>query len=248
MSAGVEVDLDSAVVAYRLADGVAVSQAARSVLLEPLFEAHPWRTFRWYAGQRHYSGSYWAATEGAHVIYESRLELSELLMADFDLTVAGIKAQPFLLRALVNGRVRRHVPDYLLRRDCGTVVVGDVVRGERLEDPKVQRLCAWTRRLVESLSWEYRVVCEQPPVLLNNVRFLAGYRRGWLINGDAVAQIRSCREELVGRRIDDAERRLGKSVPGPSARSVLMHALWRQELHVDLTLPLRPSTILEERW
>ena len=39
----------------------------------------PWPTFRWYYGQQHYSGSYWAATMAAHVIYDSRLELARLL-------------------------------------------------------------------------------------------------------------------------------------------------------------------------
>lgn len=28
---------------------------------------------RWHKGQRHYSGTYWSATERGHVIYESRL-------------------------------------------------------------------------------------------------------------------------------------------------------------------------------
>jgi hypothetical protein len=41
-------------------------------------DAKPYRTFRWYLGQMHYSGSYWSSTESAHVIYESRLELSRL--------------------------------------------------------------------------------------------------------------------------------------------------------------------------
>ena len=58
----------------------------------------PWRTFRWYYGQQHYSGSYWASTMSAHVIYESRLELARLLMADFDTSVNHIVAQPFLMR------------------------------------------------------------------------------------------------------------------------------------------------------
>ncbi|HET9966639.1 MAG TPA: hypothetical protein VFQ68_00300, partial [Streptosporangiaceae bacterium] len=35
-------------------------------------------------GQAHYSGWYWSATTGGHVVYESRLELARLLMADFD--------------------------------------------------------------------------------------------------------------------------------------------------------------------
>ena len=55
-------------------------------------------------GQRHYSGTYWSATMGDHVIYESRLELARLLFADFDPSVRRIVAQPFLLKAEVEGR------------------------------------------------------------------------------------------------------------------------------------------------
>lgn len=60
-------------------------------------EAVPWRTFRWRNGQKHYSGTYWSATETGHIIYESRLELSRLLLADFDPAVKRIAAQPFLI-------------------------------------------------------------------------------------------------------------------------------------------------------
>ncbi len=36
----------------------------------------PWRRWRSHRGQAHLSGSYWSATTGGHVVYESRLELS----------------------------------------------------------------------------------------------------------------------------------------------------------------------------
>ena len=63
--------------------------------IEFLMSAVPWRTFRWRAGQVHYSGTYWFATTGDHVIYESRLELARLLFADYDRTVLHVIAQPF---------------------------------------------------------------------------------------------------------------------------------------------------------
>lgn len=81
---------------YRLADGATVARVVDRVALGALFDAVPWRTFRWYTGQRHYSGVYWAATECAHVIYESRLELAELLLADFD---PGVSRQSAALPA-----------------------------------------------------------------------------------------------------------------------------------------------------
>ena len=240
----VEVDISTATIDLRLANGETDRFAAAEVSEAALFAAIPWRTFGWYQGQRHYSGSYWAATEDNHVIYESRLELSSLLMADFDVSVLEIAAQPFLLQAVVNGRLRRHIPDFLWRTRAGLVAV-DVVRRERLDgNPKIQVLCSWTREVIGSLGWDYRVVSDQPAVLLGNVRFLAGYRRKRYISTDALQQIRCCRDDLVGRRVDDAESVIGTAVALPVMRSALLHALWTQEFWVDLDQPLRPSSVL----
>ncbi|MFF2134330.1 LysR family transcriptional regulator [Streptomyces sp. NPDC058193] len=57
-----------------------------------------------------------------HVIYESRLELSRLLFADFDPAVRGIVAQPFLLKTVLEGKARWHIPDYLLLTEQVPVV------------------------------------------------------------------------------------------------------------------------------
>jgi hypothetical protein len=54
-----------------------------------------------------------------HVVYESRLELSRLIFADFDQAVQRILAQPFLLKAKVDGKVRKHIPDYFLAELSG---------------------------------------------------------------------------------------------------------------------------------
>ncbi|MCX4511968.1 TnsA-like heteromeric transposase endonuclease subunit [Streptomyces sp. NBC_01619] len=123
-----------------------------SVSLDLLRNAQPWRTFRWYKGQKHYSGTYWSATVGDHVIYESRLELGRLLFADFDPEVRHIVAQPFLLKAEVQGKLRRHIPDYLLLT-VGDPVVVDVKPRHRLERPQIAFTFAWTKQAVESRGW-----------------------------------------------------------------------------------------------
>jgi hypothetical protein len=46
-----------------------------------LSEAMPWRTFRWYRGQKHYSGTYWSSTEAAHVIYDSVVVVARVSVA-----------------------------------------------------------------------------------------------------------------------------------------------------------------------
>jgi len=71
---------------------------------------------------------------GGFVVYESRLELARLLLADFDQDVRGIYAQPFLLVARVNGRVRRHVPDFLLVSAVGTARLVNVKPAVRLRE------------------------------------------------------------------------------------------------------------------
>ena len=175
MSVPVRVDLESAVVSYRPAAGEERSSSAGKASVEALLLAAPWRTFRWYFGQRHYSGTYWSSTQRDHVIYESRLELANLLLADFDSQVRQIMAQLFKVRAEVQGQARKHSVDYLWGTADGPVVV-DVVRAERMSHPRIALLCAWTRLIIEFLGWSYLVVNEPDPVRFGNIRFLAGRR------------------------------------------------------------------------
>ncbi|QMU74382.1 TnsA-like heteromeric transposase endonuclease subunit [Streptacidiphilus sp. P02-A3a] len=202
--------------------------------------AVPWRTFRWYKGQKHYSGTYWCATVRDHVIYESRLELTRLLFADFDPVVQDVRAQPFLLKAMVEGKVRRHVPDYLLITEQGPVVV-DVKPSRRLDQPEVAFVFEWTRQVVESRGWQYEVWSEPPAAELENIRFLAGYRRDWLFSPELLDELR--RAELDGVSLGEAVH----SVPGrpePHVRAALHHLLWNRDLHTDLTRPLSSQRVL----
>lgn len=176
-------------VCFRRPDGRVEARPSESVAALSLQSAAPWRAFRWYSGQKHYSGMYWAATVGVHVIYESRLELARLLFADFDPWVRGIVAQPFLLKAEVEGTVRKQIPDYLVTCEGGPVVV-DVKPCDRLSKPAVASTFAWTRQAVESRGWRYEVWSEPPSAELDDVRFLAGYRRDGPFNPELLQELR----------------------------------------------------------
>ena len=201
----------------------------------------PWRTFRWYDGQRHYSGAYWSSTQRAHVIYESRLELAVLLLADFDRSVTGIFAQPFLLRAEVDGVARKHIPDYLLLTGPGPVVV-DVKPRHRLARPEVALTFGWTRALMEARGWGYEVRCEPPAERLENVRFLAGYRRGWLFDPGLLAQVRAA--GLDGASLGEAFGCL-PGWPEPLVRAAVLHLIWAGHFTVDLDRPLSRPHLLQ---
>ena len=88
------IEPSTVLVSLRTADDLdEVAKEWAAVGTDELALAEPWRTFRWYLGQRHYSGTYWSSTVGVPVIYESRLELARLLFADFEPSVRHIDAR-----------------------------------------------------------------------------------------------------------------------------------------------------------
>lgn len=225
----------------RRADGVEATAVWDEIAPAELIDAAiPWRRFRWYHGQRHYSGAYWSSTERALVIYESRLELARLLLADFDRSVHRILAQPFLLEADVAGARRRHVPDYLLLRDDGPIVV-DVKPARLLTKPEVAFTFAWTRLVVESRGWRYQIASEPAEPELSSIRFLAGYRRDWLFDEGVLADLRSL--DLHGTTLGEAVRCLPDQ-PEAVVRSAVLHLLWRQHFMIDLSKPLSSRSVL----
>ena len=96
------------------------------------------------AGQQHFSGFWWSSTTGDHVIYESRLQLARLILADFDPEVEAIVAQPFRLESVMDGQIRHHIPDFLLL-GRGRRQVVNVKPRESLANPKVRNTLAGAR-------------------------------------------------------------------------------------------------------
>lgn len=170
-------------VRYRPASGEdrVDSTLARAVSAD-LMAALPVREFRWYKGRTFYSGWFWSATTGGLVAYESLLELARVLLADFDADVCGLVAQPFQMREESGRVVRRHVPDLLLSHRDGRVTVVDVKPAHRLADPTVRAVFGWTAELMELRGWDFEVWSGADPLVLANVRFLAGYRRDFTVD------------------------------------------------------------------
>jgi hypothetical protein len=127
----------SAELAYKVTSGDTKLMPWSDVDPYAVAAGRPWRQFPWYVGQRNYSGMYWSATEATLVGYESLLELSRLILADFDRASKRIVSQPFQITARVDGERHLRVPDYLVLTDTAPLII-DVTRRERLKDPKYQ--------------------------------------------------------------------------------------------------------------
>jgi hypothetical protein len=230
-------------VSLRQVDGSEHVLPLERVLAADVLGHAPWRTFRSHRSQRHYSGWYWSSTMGQHVVYESRLELARLLLADINGDITGIAAQPFLLAGTDgSGRVRRHVPDFFLTLSDGSSLVVNVKPAEKLNLPPVAGVLEWANHVFEAKGWRTEVWSGANPVLVANVRFLAGYWRRWLFDqGEAELAWRSVRS---GDTIGDAELRL-RSRGVVDARPLLLHLLWAGRLVIDLTQPIESATRLE---
>ncbi|MEU1144875.1 TnsA-like heteromeric transposase endonuclease subunit [Streptomyces sp. NPDC005863] len=180
----------------------------RQLRLADFSESKPWRDVRSVRGMAHYSGKYASTTAGGHVVYESRMELARLLLADFDPEVRGIFAQPCRLAARVGDRVQHHVPDFLLVMRSGTARVVNVKPADRLLNAKIAEALEWPGELFRQHGWGYEVWSGADRVLLENIRFLAGYRRPGVVPKDAVE--RAWQQVLDGEELALAERRVAE--------------------------------------
>lgn len=201
----------------------------------------PWRVFRWHQGQAHYSGWYWSATMNRHVVYESRLELARLLLADFDPRVRSIAAQPFHVAGPSGGRTRRHVPDFLLVDREGLVTVVNVKPAERLADPKVSGSLGWAGKVFAERGWQHEIWSGAPSVVLSNVRFLAAYRYRDRLNAGVVADI----EDAVADRVSIGGLESVWPDRSGEVRAAALHLVWQGVFRVDLSVPLSSATVLE---
>lgn len=122
-----------------------------------------------------FPGWYWSATTGRHVGFESWLERDRLLLMDFDRDVVGIGSQPFWLHWHDGERVRRHAPDYFVRRADGSAVVVDVRADDRIE-PKDAEAFEVTRLVCTQAGWRFERLGIPDAVLLANIRWLSRYR------------------------------------------------------------------------
>ena len=73
---------------FRKADGELSDTTLDRVAVDDVVAGLPVREFRSYKGRQHYPGWYCSAALGRLVVYESRLELARIMLADFDPAVA----------------------------------------------------------------------------------------------------------------------------------------------------------------
>jgi hypothetical protein len=199
----------------------------------------PVRTVKTYRGQKSLTHVYWSATTSCSIVCESHLERHHAMLLDFDPAVTGLVGQPFrLFWPGARGR-RGHVPDFFARRVDGGGVVMDVRPDDRIEPDDAEAFAA-TARACEHAGWAFRRVGAIDPILLANVKWLAGYRHNRFHQPLIAARLREVFTERQG--LFAGAERVGDRL---EVLPVLYHSLWRQTLHVELECePLGPGSVV----
>jgi hypothetical protein len=195
--------------------------------------AAPIRDFPSYKGQRNNPGLWWSSTMQGHVGHESWLERDHLMLLDFDPTVTGIASQPFWLFWDDDGKQRSHAPDYFVRTTGGQGAVIDCRLAKQIK-PRDQVTFEVTAEACEQVGWSYRLLdAPADPVLVNNVRWLAGYRQPRHHRMDTATRLVEVFAKT--RPLLEGVEHVGDPI---AVLPVAYNLMWNHVLECDLSVPL----------
>jgi hypothetical protein len=198
----------------------------------------PVRTFPSYRGQRSNSGMWWFATSEVHVGFESWFERDLLMLLDFDLDVVAVSSQPFWLNWRGGSGTRSHAPDFFARHADGTASVIDCRPRARIK-PRDREAFDTTAAVCSEVGWTFQLVDGLDPVVLANVRWLAGYRHRRHHRIDVATK-------LIEAFVEPTPLLAGVEAVGDPIKvlPVAYHLLWGHVLEVGIQAPLHEGSIV----
>jgi hypothetical protein len=134
-------------------------------------------------------------------------------------------------------------PDFLLVHADKSVRVVNVKPAGKLAEPRTAEALAWPGQLIEGHGWQYEIWSGADPVLLANLRFLAGYRRPGLLPEQLLDDVLAA--VGPGDTIGGVMSRMsGTRRPG-EVKAAVLRLLWQQRLAADLHGHLGSDSTLE---
>jgi hypothetical protein len=208
----------------------------------------PIRRFPAYRGRRSHQGMYWFSRSQSHVGFESRFEMTALMMLDYRGDAVAISSNPFWLLWPKGETHSRHAPDFFIRRRDRSALVVDVKPADRIRD-KDRLQHQRTREVCRDLGWEYEEFTTIDSTVERNLRLLCAYHHPrFEPSADAQAAI-AARVQRSGRN----------GVPFGELIDVISdctqlddshlicstyHMIWNGEIHVELARPLTWTTVI----
>jgi len=192
--------------------------------------------------QKNIPGYFWMAQTEQHVWYESRLELMILKTIDHEREVRGAISQPLLLSFEINGKKRRHVPDFLFPLKSGSALLLNVTSKRRLTAERNCENFEVCRSVADRLGWEYVTRTEPTLIYAANVKWLNGYKRPpWHLERYRAQLLHRAEEGLtIAQVLRDLD-------PDALARPALFHLMWARQVGFDSSELLSDETRLWRR-
>lgn len=197
------------------------------------------RRARWpaqYKNRAAREGLFWLSQTGEHVWHESGLELAGLMMLDYYLDLAAVTAQPCLIQ-WADGT--KHFPDFLITLSDGSQMLFDV-HAQRFITDKAQATFDATSAACKRIGWDYRIFTGIDPVVLRNLRLIAGYRHPLNAPSPPLAELFTSLPEAPLHQI----RALAPTLPDVLAHAHIYHLIWVKRLDFNVHSPLTTSTII----
>ncbi|MBE8968781.1 Tn7 transposase TnsA N-terminal domain-containing protein [Nostocales cyanobacterium LEGE 12452] len=111
--------------------------------------------------------------------YESLNERNYMYLLEIDPDVLSYSTQPFKISYILDDKVRRYTPDFLVQRQSKQQIV-EIKPSSWLEDEKNVRRFPVIASSLKSLGWEFVIITDEMMnrgSLLNNVKLLYRYAK-----------------------------------------------------------------------
>ncbi|MEV7190024.1 TnsA-like heteromeric transposase endonuclease subunit [Kitasatospora sp. NPDC093102] len=210
-------------------------EAAREVVLEG---CSPLAAFPVRPGRRVAPGWWWSATCGRLVAYGSGLMRTQVMLMDRDPGVVALACRPVELVWSERGTVVGHAPQVMARLADGSGLLVDCV-GREGPSARLAARAAVVAAAVRAVGWRYRLAGPGDPVVVANVRWLAGYRHPRYGAGGPLSDVLGAFDRP--RSAVEGVRSVGDPI---AVWPVLFHALWRGLLQARLDVPLHERVVV----
>ena len=199
------------------------------------------REIKAYKGQKRMPGHFYMTKTDSLVAYESRLEMFVLRQLDFNPTTVSVVSQPFILHVADGENSFKHVPDFLAVSAVEEVTVIDVKPKKFADKTENKRKFGATAAACELAGWSYSVQSEPDRLFIENLRWLAGYRRDLPTVGTYAEQlIEACEKKSL-----PLQELVSKVGPSALVRPVLFHLLWHRLLEIDMRAQLNNKSLVD---
>ncbi|MFJ9854970.1 TnsA-like heteromeric transposase endonuclease subunit [Streptomyces sp. NPDC101150] len=236
-------------------DAAVVASRIDACFRDPLGRAHqvPWleaaqdvafegcpavRPFPVRHGRRVAPGWWWSSTTGRLVAYGSGAMRTQLMLLDRDPAVVALACRPVELVWREESKVVGHAPQLMARLQDGSGLFLDCA-GRGGSSARLAERARVVAAAAEAVGWSYRLAGPPDPVVVANVRWLAGYRHPRYAAGPwmpALVEVFSSPRPAV-----EAVCELGDPI---AVWPAVFHALWSGVLRVRLDEPLHERAVV----